>query len=103
MNEPSYEVVWPQSPRGVQRRRTAPRIAELSTATIGFLWDNLFRGDELFPLLRTELERRHPGVTIIGFEEFGNTHGVDELEMVSALPESLRTRGVDAVVSGMGC
>jgi hypothetical protein len=35
--------------------------------------------------------------------EFGNTHGTDEREIVAALPQTLKAKGVDAVVSGMGC
>ena len=101
--EPSYDVVWPQSPRGVQSARQAQRCQDLSTSTVAFLWDNVFRGDELFPVLRTEHEARHPGITILDHSVFGNTHGSDEHDMISALPQTLRNRNVDAVVSGMGC
>jgi len=71
--------------------------------TVAFLWDWLFRGDELFPILERELTKTFPGVRILSYDEFGNTHGTDEVEAISALPDKLRTRGVDAVVSGMGC
>lgn len=70
---------------------------------MAFLWDHLFRGDELFPVLAAELCARFDGVEIVGHEEIGNLHGADEVERVSRLPDDLRTRGVDAVVSGMGC
>lgn len=70
---------------------------------VAFLWDYLFRGDELFPVLGDELRRRFSGIQIVGFEEFGNLHGADEKERLSRLPDDLRSRGVDAVVSGMGC
>lgn len=101
--EPRYHVVWPRSPRGVQQRRRADRLDSLDGARIALLWDYLFRGDELFPLLADELRRRYDGVDIVGYEEFGNLHGADEKERVGRLPDDLRTRGVDAVVSGMGC
>ena len=101
--EPTYEVVWPRSPRGVQRRRRAARLDSLTGQRIAFLWDHLFRGDELFPVLATELRSRYEGVEIIGHEEFGNLHGADEAARVGRLPDDLRTPGVDAVVSGMGC
>ena len=101
MTEPSYEVVWPRSARGVQTHRLAPRLDGLEGATVAFLWDYLFRGDELFPVLKDELTSR--GAEVIDYDVFGNTHGSDEIAMISALPEQLRTRGVDAVVSGMGC
>lgn len=70
---------------------------------MAFLWDHLFRGDELFPVLADELRTRYEGVQIVGHEVFGNLHGSDERERVGRLPDDLRTRGVDAVVSGMGC
>ena len=101
--EPTYDVVWPSSPQGVQRQRQAARLADLSGATVAFLWDYVVRGDELFPVLGNALTERFEGIEIIGFEEFGNLHGADEKERVGRLPDDLRNRGVDAVVSGMGC
>ena len=101
--EPIYDVVWPRSPRGVQQRRKADRLATLDGARVAFLWDYLFRGDELFPVLERELTTRFPGIDIVGYEEFGNLHGADEKERVGRLGDELRRRHVDAVVSGMGC
>jgi len=101
--EPVYAVVWPRSPQGVQRRRRADRLDTLAGKRVAFLWDHVFRGDELFPVLAAELIARHDGVVIVGYEEFGNLHGADEVERVGRLPDDLRNRGVDAVVSGMGC
>ena len=101
--EPTYDVLWPQSPMGVQPRRHASRVGDLTDAKVAFLWDHLFRGDELFPLLQQELEQLHPGIEIVPHDIVGNTHGGDEAEVIGALPRTLRDRGVDAVVSGMGC
>lgn len=101
--EPVYEVVWPRSAQGVQARRRADRLTSLDGARIAFLWDYLFRGDELFPVLEQALTERYPSCEIVGYEVFGNLHGSDEKERVGRLPDDLRTRGVDAVVSGMGC
>ncbi len=101
--EPTYDVVWPKSPVGVTARRSAPRPASLDGATIGFLWDHLFRGDELFPVLEKELTRRFEGIEIVGHDVFGNIHGADEHERIARLPDDLRARHVDAVVSAMGC
>jgi len=101
--EPTYDVVWPRSPRGVQRRRRADRLDGLDGARVAFLWDYLFRGDELFPVLERVLRERFAGVDIVGYETFGNLHGPDEKVRVGRLADDLRTRGVDAVVSGMGC
>lgn len=102
-SEPRYDAVWPRSPRGVQPRRRSDRLESLAGKRVAFLWDHVFRGDELFPVLGRELTRRFDDVEIVGYEEFGNLHGADELERVGRLPDDLRSRGVDAVVSGMGC
>ena len=98
-----YEVVWPRSPRGVQQRRRADRLDTLVGKRVAFLWDYLFRGDELFPVLADQLIVRFEGIEIVDYIEFGNLHGADEKERVGRLPDDLRNRGVDAVVSGMGC
>ncbi len=101
--EPKYEVVWPKSSRGIQRHRLADRVDDLSGKRVAFLWDHLFRGDEIFPALERELKDRVPDVVIVGHEEFGNTHGGDEAAVISGLPAALASRHVDAVVSAMGC
>jgi hypothetical protein len=101
--EPTFDVVWPRSPQGVQRRRRAPRLETLTGARVAFLWDYLFRGDELFPVLGAQLQGRFDGIDIVDYSEFGNLHGADEKERVGRLPDDLRARGIDAVVSGMGC
>lgn len=101
--ESQHQVVWPRSSRGVQRRRRADRLDTLVGTRVAFLWDYVFRGDELFPVLADELRSRFESIDIVDYSEFGNLHGADEKERVRRLPDDLRTRGVDAVVSGMGC
>ena len=101
--EPTYDVVWPASALGIQQRRSAPRLDSLDGKRVAFLWDYLFRGDELFPVLEKELVNRFRGIEILNYDEWGNLHGADEKERVGRLPDDLRSRGVDAVVSGMGC
>lgn len=103
MSEPSFAVVWPKSPRGVQTHRLASRLENLSGARIAFLWDHVFRGDEVLPELAAALHERIDGLEILDHDVFGNTHGSDEREMVALLPDALARRHVDAVVSAMGC
>ncbi len=102
-SEPRYHVVWPQAPLGMQARRPAARLDSLVGKRIGFAWDYLFRGDELFPVLADELRRRFEGVEIVNYDAFGNLHGPDELALVAALPDALTRYRIDAVVSGNGC
>lgn len=101
--DPIHETVWPSAPRGVQAQRRAPRLTTLDGKRVAFLWDYVFRGDELFPVLAKELQQRYPAIEIVDYPEFGNLHGSDEKERVAALPEQLKVRHVDAVISGMGC
>lgn len=103
MTDAIYDVVWPKSPLGVQGMPLAPRLDDLNGKRVAFLWDYLFRGDELFPLLAEQLKHRFPEVEIVDYDVFGNTHGGDEREMISALPDVLTGRHIDAVVSGVGC
>jgi hypothetical protein len=102
--EPRFQVVWPGSPRGVQTRALAPRLpGTLVGQRIGFLWDYLFRGEELFPELQRELSIRYPGVEFVGYDAFGNLHGPEEAQLVGEIPSVIAARGIDAVVSGVGC
>ena len=99
----TFDVIWPKSPKGVQSRPLADRIDTLNEKRVAFLWDYLFRGDEIFQVLEAELIEQFPDVEIVGYDVFGNTHGGDEKEMVAGLPNGLSSRHIDAVVSGMGC
>ena len=101
--EPTYHVVWPQAPLGVQARWPAPRLDTLHGKRIAFAWDYLFRGDQLFPVLADELRRRFEGVEIVNYDVFGNLHGPDEHALVAQLPNVLARYRIDAVVSGNGC
>ena len=98
-----YEVYWPRTPRQARLKSLAPRLATLAGKKIAFLWDYLFRGDEVFNLLEAELKTRFPGVSFVNWAEFGNTHGNEERAVVASLPKRFKELGVDAAVSAMGC
>ena len=98
-----YAVVWPRSPKTAEVVELAKRPASLEGRKIAFLWDYLFRGDEIFPILQRELSARYPNMTFVPYQEFGTTHGEDEHDVIAALANKLADLGVDAVVSGMGC
>jgi hypothetical protein len=98
-----YEVFWPRAPRRAVRQPLARRLETLEGKTVVQLWDFLFRGDEVFALLEEGLRARYPGVRFVSWRDIGNTHAADERELLAKLPERLRTLGVDAAISGMGC
>ena len=60
--EPVYDVVWPLAPSAAPAGSLAARAPDLRGKTVGELWDYLFKGEEIFPLIRAALEARYPGI-----------------------------------------
>lgn len=102
MAEPKYEVVWPLGRTVFETLPLARRDDDLSGKTVCELWEWLFRGEEIFPLLREELAKRYPGIKFVEYSVFGDTHGSRERELMTVLPDLLRRHGCDAVISGVG-
>jgi len=100
--EPVYEVVWPLAPSAAAPTALASRSPDLAGKTIGELWDYLFKGEDIFPLIRRALAQRYPGVRFVDYETLGSTHGRDEAELAATLPARLRKHGCDAVISAVG-
>jgi hypothetical protein len=103
MSSTEYEVVWPRSPRTITINPVAKRLDTLRGKTVAQLWDYIFRGDEIFPILEEELGKRFPEVKFINYNVFGSTHGDKEREVVASIAAKLKQYQVDAVISGMGC
>jgi hypothetical protein len=99
----SQEALWPRGAKAAGAKPLAKRLDSLEGKTIAFLWDYMFRGDEIFPLIERELSAKYPGIKFIGYDNFGTTHGGGEREVIRKLPDDIRTHGIDAIVSGMGC
>jgi hypothetical protein len=96
------DVVWPLG-RQVSTRIPPPApVADLRRATVGFLWDYVLRGDEIWASIRPELAARFPGVQLVGFDVFGNLHGPDEERERAALPGRLAATRVDSVIVATG-
>lgn len=102
MAEPVYEVVWPLGRSTYEVVSLARPAADLSGKTVCEVWDRLFRGDEMFPVIREELSKRYPGIKFLDHTNFGNTTGPKQREVVEALPELVRRLGCDAVISAVG-
>ena len=97
------KVVWPRGRRIVEARALAPRLSSLEGKTLGMIWDYVFRGDEIFPILEAALARRFPRARFVPFQEFGPTFGGAEHATIARLPGTLQRLGVDGLISGMGC
>jgi len=101
-SEPVYNVVWPLGPSAYKTRAPEPRIADLNGKTIGELWDYLFRGEDIFPLVRAQLKARFPGIKFVTYDVFGNVHGPQQRAIVADVPKLLQQHGCDAVISAIG-
>ena len=102
VNTELYEVFWPGGPSAVNTISSAPR-ADLTGKRIGILWDYMFRGEEIFPILEKNISEQYENVEFIGYENFGSTFGGDEHAVLAALPKLLKNLKIDAVISGIGC
>jgi hypothetical protein len=102
MGEPLYEVVWPLGKSAYESFAPVQHVSDLTGKTVCELWDYLFRGEEIFPLLREGLRSQYFNTEFVDYSVFGNIHGGNEREVISALPELLRSRGCDVVISGIG-
>jgi hypothetical protein len=98
-----YDVVAPLGPSAAECIPPSAPLVDLNGKTVAELWDYVFKGDQMFPIIRRALLERYPDVTFVPFETFGNTHGSDEERVIKALPERLRQLGCDAVISAVGC
>ncbi len=98
-----FATLWPGGPYAVEIVPPAARPDSLAGKTIGFLWDDMFRGEEIFPVIEAEIRARHPNTRFVGWEAFGSIFGGDEHRVLAELPARLAAEGVDAVVCGVGC
>ena len=101
-NSELYEVFWPGGPSAVHTVPAAPRT-NLTGKRIGFLWNYVFRGEEIFPILKKSISERYENVEFVSYEKFGSTFGGDEHAALNALPKLLKQLKIDAVISGIGC
>jgi hypothetical protein len=100
--EAQYRVVWPQGQRTFADGEAVERIGDLSGKTIAAIWDYLFRGDQIFAIVTGKLAARFPGLKVVSYDVFGNTHGSRQRALLAEVPDKLRRHEVDAVISLVG-
>jgi hypothetical protein len=95
------------SPEGQQRATSdlsAPRLSDLEGTRVGYLWDHLFRGEEMFEEIAAYLATHYRSVAI-PHERFGEvpltTEGESEQHVLDDLSKALDTNDVDCVVVGV--
>lgn len=101
-NEPKYDVLWPLSRKAVKRTAAAKRLPDLNDKTVAELWDVIFRGETIYPLVREYIKKRFPRVKFVPYTEFGNFHGAREHEVSATIPEKLKAHKADAAIVGIG-
>ncbi|MEJ2866323.1 hypothetical protein WCD74_01015 [Actinomycetospora sp. OC33-EN08] len=102
--EPTYEAMWPLGPKVADDVAEQERPDRLAGVRVAYLWDELFRGPEMFEVISDVARERHGDVEFVGWEEFGNFHAsaAEERKVLDALPELLRSHRVDLVVAAVG-
>ena len=98
-----YAALSPVGPRVVPPIAPARRLHNLTGKTIGYLWNGLFRGDEIFPILSELITAREPHIKLVDFRAFGLVFGGNENEVLADLPRRLKELGINAVIAGVGC
>jgi len=94
--------MWPLSRKAVQRTAATPRLPDLNDKTVCELWDVIFRGETIYPLVREYIRARFPRVKFVNYAEFGNFHGAREHQVTATIREKLRAHKADAVIVGIG-
>ena len=97
-----FEVVWPLGRLVSEQVDLAAPLVDLNGKTICELWDWVFKGDKMYPIINEELRKRYPKVKIVDYETMGDTHGNDSREFLAKLPDVLLQHGGDAVISAVG-
>ena len=100
MNEPSFDVVHPVSRRPAVATTSNADLPGLTGKKIALVWDYVFRGDDVFRLVKERLRAERSGVEFVDHEAFGDIHGHDEL--LGQLPGRLVAMGVDATIVATG-
>ncbi len=100
VNEPSFDVVHPASRRPVVARTSNADLPGLAGQKIALVWDYLFRGDDVFRLVKERFGAERSGVEFVDHEVFGDIHSHDEL--LGQLPSRLEEMGVDGTIVATG-
>jgi hypothetical protein len=102
LTEPGFGVVWPGGRSMASGVLPTAALGDLSGKTIAFVWNDLFRGDEIFAMVREKVSARFEDVRFVGPREFGNITGPDEQGVAERLPDALLQYRVDAAITGVG-
>lgn len=101
-SDDTSSVYSPVGPIDRPEMMAESRFTDLNGRRIAFVWDYVFRGDEMFPLIEAEIANQFPEASFVHHTEFGNIHGKDSDPIIDGLPRALHDKGVDVMVVGVG-
>ena len=105
VNEPAFGVVHPVSRRPAVAQAGAGQagnadLPSLAGQKIALVWDYVFRGDDVFRLVKERFGTGQSGTEFVDYEVFGDIHGHDE--PLDRLPARLEEMGVDGTIVATG-
>lgn len=106
MVEDRYEVVSPVGEQSLDMITMAPRLDTLEGKTICELWNQSFKADVTFPVIRELLKKKYTGIKVIPYSEMPRHHMMEDLGVTNPASEeliaALKEKGCDAIISGNG-
>ena len=106
MSEKEYEVVSPIGLLAGEEKDITKRIGKLNGITIGEVYNNHFKGKQMFYKYRELFKQKYPDVKIIPFDEFPIVYvGGDpasQRKIAKKIAGLAKEKGCDALISGNG-
>jgi hypothetical protein len=101
-----YEVVSPLGERHIKWIDMAPRLDTIEDKTICELWNESFKSNITFPVIRDLLQKKYPGVKVVPYTDMPPHHMLENPGVTNTASDeliaALREKGCDAVISGNG-
>jgi hypothetical protein len=98
----THKVVRPVGEITVKPGRLAARLDSLDGKTICEAYNGMFQGDKTFPKIREVLKRRYPKINIIPYPELPPLDIVRIEDELKRLPDILRHKRCDGLITGNG-
>lgn len=106
MAEKEIGVISPVGLQGGERKSISRRLDTLNGKTVCEVYNNHFKGEQMFRIYRELLQERYEGVTVIPYTEFPLVFvGGDAASQRTAarqIAALAKEKGCDAVISGNG-
>ena len=104
MAEETYEVVSPVAERSIDMIEMAPRLDTLEGKTVCELWNESFKSNVTFSVIRELLKKKYPRIKIIPYSEMPKHHSMEDQGVTNDRSEeliaALKEKNCDAVISG---